>query len=567
MIEMIERTGIGASPGIAIGPVYLHSSSLPEVVPRRVENPDEEAESLARAETVVRERLEGLQELHGEGSEEAEVIGAHLLLLEDPEFTGEIRSLIEGESLCAEAATVRVTEESAGMLEALDDEYLAARAADVRDVGAQLLRAVLGLPLDTWDDLSAPSVLVASDFFPSETATIPPGMALGLCTEEGSPTSHIAVFARGMGLPAVVGVDLPPLEPGTLLAFDGETGEVYIDPSPEVVERLQGQQEEQRRSQEGATARAHEPAVTHDGVRIEVAANIGAEEDAVRAVELGAEGVGLFRTEFLFLDRTRPISEEEQYEAYRTVLETFGDHLVVVRTLDVGGDKQVPGIEIGEELNPFLGLRGIRLTLARPEMMQAQLRALLRAGTAGRLAIMAPMVAGRAELMAFRAALEEAERSLEADGLSFSTDYQVGIMIEVPSAALVASRLAPHIDFFSIGTNDLTQYTLAVDRTNREVADLADPFDPGVLRLIAETARAGEAHQSWVGVCGAMAGDPLAVPVLIGLGVTELSVAIPAAPTIKDRVRSLSLEECRRVAARCLEAADAQEARELLAEM
>ena len=564
---MIERTGIGASPGIAIGPVHLHSSSLPEVVPRRVDDPDREVESLERAETVVRKRMEGLQETHGEGSEEAEVIGAHLLLLEDPEFTGEIRSLIESEALCAEAATVRVTEESAGMLEALDDEYLAARAADVRDVGTQLLRAVLGLPLDTWDDLSTPSVLVASDFFPSETATIPPGMAIGLCTEEGSPTSHIAVFARGMGLPAVVGVDLPPLEPGMLLAFDGETGEVYIDPSPEVVDRLRSQREEQLRSQEGAAERAHEPAVTRDGVRIEVAANIGAEEDAVRAVELGAEGVGLFRTEFLFLDRTRPISEDEQYEAYRTVLSTFGDHLVVVRTLDVGGDKQVPGIEIGEELNPFLGLRGIRLTLARPEMMQAQLRALLRAGSAGRLAIMAPMVAGRAELMAFRAALEEAERSLAEDGLSFSSDYQVGIMIEVPSAALVASRLAPHIDFFSIGTNDLTQYTLAVDRTNREVADLADPFDPGVLRLIAETARAGEAHQSWVGVCGAMAGDPLAVPVLIGLGVTELSVAIPAVPVIKDRVRSLNLEDCRRVAARCLEAADAQEARELLSGM
>ena len=563
----MERTGIGASPGIAIGPVYLHSSSLPEVVPRRVDDPDQEVESLESAETVVRERLEGLQETHGEGSEEAEVIGAHLLLLEDPEFTGEIRSLIESESLCAEAATVRVTEESAGMLEALDDEYLAARAADVRDVGTQLLRAVLGLPLDTWDDLSTPSVLVASDFFPSETATIPPGMAIGLCTEEGSPTSHIAVFARGMGLPAVVGVDLPPLEAGTVLAFDGETGEVYIDPSPEVVDRLRGQREEQLRSQEGAAERAHEPAVTRDGVRIEVAANIGAEEDAVRAVELGAEGVGLFRTEFLFLDRTRPISEEEQYEAYRAVLSTFGDHLVVVRTLDVGGDKQVPGIEIGEEMNPFLGLRGIRLTLARPEMMQAQLRALLRAGSAGRLAIMAPMVAGRAELMAFRAALEEAERSLAEDGLSFSSDYQVGIMIEVPSAALVASRLAPHIDFFSIGTNDLTQYTLAVDRTNREVADLADPFDPGVLRLIAETARAGEAHQSWVGVCGAMAGDPLAVPVLIGLGVTELSVAVPAVPVIKERVRSLNLEDCRRVAARCLEAADAQEARELLSGM
>ncbi len=564
---MIERNGIGASPGIAIGPVYLHSSTLPDVTVRRVEDTDAELEKLTLGEARVQERLEGLQELHGEDSEEAEVIGAHLLLLEDPEFTGEIRMLIEDDSLCAEAATLQVTEESAAMLESLEDEYLAARAADVRDVGTQLLKSVLGLPLETWDHLQAPSVLVASDFFPSETATIPPGMALGLCTEEGSATSHIAVFARGMGLPAVVGVDLPPLEPGTRVAFDGETGQVYIDPSQEVVDRLRGQQEEQRRTREGAAERAHEPAVTRDGTRIEVAANIGSDEDAARAVELGAEGVGLFRTEFLFLDRTRPISEEEQYEAYRSVLSTFGHHLVVVRTLDVGGDKQVPGIEIGEELNPFLGLRGIRLTLARPEMMHAQLRALLRAGSAGRLGIMAPMVATKAELSAFRAALDEAERSLVADGLDYSTDYQVGIMIEVPSAALIADRLAPHVDFFSIGTNDLTQYTLAVDRTNREVADLADSFDPAVLRLIAETTSAAKPHQRWVGVCGAMAGDPLAVPVLIGLGVTELSVAIPSVPTIKDKVRSLSMEDCREVASRCLEAVDAAQARQLLSEV
>jgi phosphoenolpyruvate-protein phosphotransferase len=564
---MQERQGIGASPGIAIGPVYLHSSTLPEVTPRRVDDTSAEVAKLTRSEEIVRERLVGLQQLHGEESEEAEVIGAHLLLLEDPEFTGEIQSLIEDDALCAEAATQRITEESAAMLESLDDEYLAARAADVRDVGTQLLKSILGLPLETWDHLVAPSVLVASDFFPSETATIPPGMALGLCTEEGSATSHIAVFARGMALPAVVGVDLPPLQPGTLMAFDGESGQVYIDPSQEVVDRLRNQQEELRRTREGAAQRAHEPAVTRDGTRIEVAANIGAEEDAVRAVEMGAEGVGLFRTEFLFLDRTRPISEEEQYEAYRSVLSTFGDHLVVVRTLDVGGDKQVPGIEIGEELNPFLGLRGIRLTLARPEMMHAQLRALLRAGGAGRLAIMAPMVSGKAELLAFRAALTEAEQSLAAEGLDYSADYQVGIMIEVPSAALIANRLAPDVDFFSIGTNDLTQYTLAVDRTNREVADLADPFDPAVLRLIAETTSAAKPPQRWVGVCGAMAGDPQAVPVLIGLGVTELSVAIPSIPLIKERVRSLDLESCRKVAAQCLEAADAAEVRELLSGM
>ena len=560
---MIERTGIGASPGVAIGPAYLHTSQLPDITRRRVENAGAELERLDHAEAAVRSRLSSLQEAHGAGSDEAEVIGAHLLLLEDPEFTGEIRDRVESDSLCAEAAVSEVTEESAAMLESLDDEYLAARGADIRDVGTQLLKSVLGMPLDTWDDLEIPSVLVAQDFFPSETATIPPGMALGLCSEEGSATSHIAVFARGMGLPAVVGVDLPAVEPGTLMALDGESGQVYLNPGDEVVSTLRGRQEEQRKARAGAADRSQEPALTRDGIRIEVAANIGSDSDAARAVETGAEGVGLFRTEFLFLDRTRPISEEEQYEAYRTVLSAFGDHLVVVRTLDVGGDKQVPGIEIGDELNPFLGLRGIRLTLVRPELLRAQLRALLRAGTEGRLAIMAPMVSGIADLMAFRAALVEAEQSLASDGLSFATDYQVGIMIEIPSAALVASRLAPHVDFFSIGTNDLTQYTLAVDRTNREVADRADHLDPAVLKLIRETTSAAEAGP-WVGVCGEMAGDPVATPILIGLGVKELSVAIPSVPTIKDRVRNLSYDSCRDLANACLEAPDGREVRQLL---
>ena len=561
---MIERTGIGASPGVAIGPAHLHVSQLPDIIRRRVDDPAVEVESLLRAEAAVRARLSDLAATHGEGSDEAEVIGAHLLLLEDPEFTGEIRDRIESESLCAEAAVSEVTEESAAMLESLDDEYLAARGADVRDVGAQLLKSVLGMPLETWDGLEVPSVLVARDFFPSETATIPPGMALGLCSEEGSATSHIAVFARGMGLPAVVGVDLPATEPGTMIALDGETGQVYLDPAESVIRTLRERQEEQRRVRASAADRSQQPALTRDGARIEVAANIGSDTDAPRAAEVGAEGVGLFRTEFLFLDRTRPISEEEQYEAYRTVLSALGDHLVVVRTLDVGGDKQVPGIEIGEELNPFLGLRGIRLTLARPDMMSAQLRALLRAGTEGRLAIMAPMVSGVADLMAFRAALSEAERSLASDGLPFAEDYQVGIMIEIPSAALVASRLAPHVDFFSIGTNDLTQYTLAVDRTNREVADRADHLDPAVLRLIGETTSAAGEHGPWVGVCGEMAGDPVATPILLGLGVKELSVAIPSVPTIKERVRSLSLDECRGLAAECLRAADGAAVRRIL---
>ncbi len=561
---MLERSGIGASPGVAIGPAYVHVSGLPAIQTRQVTDPSPELEKLGQSEERVRDRLVSLQELHGSGSEEAEVIGAHLLLLDDPEFTGEARRRIESESLAAEVAVHQVTEESAAMLESLEDEYLAARASDIRDVGNQLLRGILGMPPDTWDDLVTPSILVASDFFPSETAALPPGKALGLCTSEGSPTSHIAVFARGMGLPAVVATDLPDLQTGTMMAIDGTSGEAFIDPTSAILDTLRQRQAAEREAEERATLRTHEEAVTQDGVRIEVAANIGSDVDTSRAVGVGAEGVGLFRTEFLFLDRTRPISEEEQYEAYRTVMTAFRDHTVVVRTLDVGGDKQVPGIEIGEELNPFLGLRGIRLTLARPELMHSQLRALLRAGTTGRLAIMAPMVAGIEDLRGFRSALRRAEESLVADGLDHATDYQVGIMIEVPSAALVADRLAPHVDFFSIGTNDLTQYTLAVDRTNGEVADRADALDPSVLRLIAMTAEAAKAAGCWVGVCGAMAGDPLAVPTLIGLGVRELSVAIPAVPAIKERIRALDLEYCRALADQCLEATDGAKVRKLL---
>jgi phosphoenolpyruvate-protein phosphotransferase len=315
---------------------------------------------------------------------------------------------------------------------------------------------------------------------------------------------------------------------------------------------------------EQAAAHADEPAVTRDGHRIEVVANIGNSDDARRARNAGAEGVGLFRTEFLFIDRGAPPSEDEQQAAYRAVFEVFGDDPVVVRTLDVGGDKNVPGIDLDEELNPFLGKRGIRLTLDAEDLFRSQLRALLRAADGANLKLMFPMVASLAEVEAARALVEQCTDELRADGVDHAEGFEIGIMIEVPSAAITADLLAPHVDFFSIGTNDLTQYTLAVDRTNPAVAPMADALHPAVLRLIGSVIEAAHTHGKWVGLCGELAGDPVAAPVLLGLGLDEWSMNPPAIPLVKERVRSLSRGDCKVIAQRCLRATSADEVREIL---
>ncbi len=452
----------------------------------------------------------------------------------------------------------------ASEFEDIGDDYFSARAADVRDIGAQLIRELLGLGQLGFAHLTEPSVIAAYDLTPSETVTIPTGMALAFVTEIGSPTSHTAILARSLGIPAVVGVGGAEIADGVTLAVDGDAGSVWVSPSQSTVTALLQRKADLDAMREIAAEHAAEPAITRDGHQIEVVANIGNPSDAVRADAAGAEGVGLFRTEFLFIDRGSSPSEEEQYEAYRAVFETFGSRPVVVRTLDVGGDKEVPGIELEEELNPFLGVRGIRLTLAESELFASQLRALLRAAVGANLKLMFPMVATLSEIEQARAAVESAAAELDAAGIPRAESFEMGIMIEVPSAAVTADLLAPHVDFFSIGTNDLTQYTLAVDRTNPAVAPMADALHPAVLRLIRSVIEAAHANGKWVGLCGELAGDPTAAPVLLGLGLDEWSMNPPAVPMVKARVRTLSVDECRDVAQRCLEATSAERVREIL---
>jgi phosphocarrier protein FPr len=411
-------------------------------------------------------------------------------------------------------------------------------------VGRQVVAQLLGVALAP--TLSGPGILVAADLTPADTAGLDPAVVLGLATALGAPTSHSAILARSLGLPAVVGLGeaILGVADGTPLVLDGDAGQVLLAPEAGVLDDYRRRQVEARQAAEAARAAAHAPALTRDGRRIEVVANIGSDADARAAVAAGAEGVGLFRTEFLFLDRRTAPDEAEQFAAYRAAAEIMGPgRPIIIRTLDVGGDKPLPYVDMGREENPFLGWRALRLCLAQPEFFKVQLRAIARVAAEFPVKVMFPMVATLAEFRAARALLQEAGAEVARRGQPAPERLETGIMVEIPAAALRAEQFAPEVDFFSIGTNDLTQYTLAAERGNARVAALADAFQPAVLELIRRTAAAGRAHGKWTGVCGELAGDPGAVALLVGLGVTELSMAAPAIPRAKQIIRGLDAAE------------------------
>jgi phosphoenolpyruvate-protein phosphotransferase/dihydroxyacetone kinase phosphotransfer subunit len=552
--------GHAASPGIAIGTVRHFRTPdlpLPDVASEGTEH---ELAALDAALDLGRDAIAGQRAavLARAGAAEAEIFDAHLLLLRDEALLEPARQSIRAEGSSAARAWHDVVERTAAGWDALDDEYLRARAADVRSVGAQVLAGLLGIPMPR-PTLDAPGVLVAADLSPADTASLDPDVVLGIVTASGGPTSHAAVLARSMGIPAVVGVGevLTAVAEGTGIAIDGASGLVYVEPNRTLIGRLGAARQELEVRMRTAKASAHEPARTADGTSIEVSANIGSPDDAAAAVSAGADGVGLFRTEFLFMGRLSMPDELEQEAAYRRAAEALAGRPLTIRTLDVGADKPLPYLAQPPEANPFLGVRGIRLGLERPELLGTQLRAILRVAKDHPVRLMFPMIATFEEL---RAAKEELDRS----GARPSS-LEVGIMIEVPSAALLAARLAPEVDFFSIGTNDLTQYTMAADRGNVRVAALADALHPAVLRLIAETVDAAGTHGCWVGVCGELAGDPNATRVLVGLGVRELSMAAPAIATVKQAVRSTDSGEARSIADEALGCATAEEVRASLA--
>jgi len=552
--------GVGAAPGIAIGPIFQFQRTevaLNEVSDGLVISWEHLQDALARA----REQLNSLNHKMIEKGLKAEaaIFDAHLELLDDPELTEAIHARIE-KGQDALRAWKETIEDNAIVVAALNDPILSARADDLRDVGRRVLKIMLGMD-DKSDSLpTTPTVIVARELSPSDTVSFNQDLVLGFCIVNGGPTSHTAILAKALGLPAIVGMDQAILgvDSGTTVIMNGTDGTVTITPSADelkTAEQTRSQWLEKRRL---ALEQANTPAITADGQHVEVVGNAGSLADAEKALKMGAAGIGLLRTEFLFLERTTAPTEDEQFEVYRSIAETMGKLPVIVRTLDVGGDKPLPYIEMQHEDNPFLGERGIRLCLNRPELFRLQLRAILRAAPHGNLRIMFPMVGDIDEWRQARAILDELHETLNIPRI------EAGIMIEVPSAALMADVLAREVDFFSIGTNDLTQYTLAMDRMHPALANKQDGLHPAVLRLIAQTINGAHKHGKWAGICGELGSDPYAIPILIGLGIDELSVNTPSVPLVKAQIRALKVSELQDLAKQALECATAQEVRELV---
>ena len=564
--------GLPASPGIAVGPARCLRAARVPVPDGPSQDREADTAALERAVAAAGDDIRGLRDSVADraGGPEAAIFDAHLLFLEDEALLGPAREGITAEGKSAARAWADAVAEAAVAWDALDDPYLRARGADLRSVGDQVLRHLLcpaadAGPSGTSPAPGAPGIVVAPDLSPAEAAGLDPAHVLGVACAFGGPTSHGAILARSLGIPAVVGAGraLLGVIEGTPLALDGEAGTVTVDPPAATVRALEARRAGRARDEAEAQARAHDPAVTRDGARVRVEANVAGPQDIGAAVAAGADGVGLLRTEFLFLAADHLPGEDEQETAYRAVAEGLGGRPLTLRTLDVGADKPLPYLPLEREPNPNLGLRGIRLGLSRPEVLTAQLRAALRVAADHPLRVMFPMVATVDEVRRARELLDAARASLIAEGTSVPERVEVGIMVEVPAAALLVEAFVPLVDFFSIGTNDLAQYVLAADRGNAEVAALADALHPAVLRLIDTVVRAAAEGGRSVAVCGELAGDPLAIPLLLGLGITELSLAAARIPLAKQAVRATDLGAARRLAAQALAAGSAAEVREL----
>ena len=546
---------ITAAPGIAIGPAHIQIQHVFDY-PLRGESSSIERQRLQDALAEVRRDIQGLID-RSQAKAIREIFITHQEMLDDPELSDEVDTrLKQGES--AQAAWMSVIEAAARQQESLQDALLAERAADLRDVGRRVLAQLCGI--ETAPEPSEPYILVMDEVGPSDVARLDPARVAGILTARGGATAHSAIVARALGIPALVGAGpaVLLLASGTPLLLDGQRGRLHVDADADTLQRATVERDTREQRLQIASAQRHEPAVTRDGHAVEVFANIGESAGVANAVEQGAEGIGLLRTELIFMAHPQAPDEATQEAEYRRVLDGLDGRPLVVRTLDVGGDKPLPYWPIAKEENPFLGVRGIRLTLQRPQIMEAQLRALLRSADNRPLRIMFPMVGSVDEWRAARDMTERLRLEIPV------ADLQLGIMIEVPSAALLAPVLAREVDFFSVGTNDLTQYTLAIDRGHPTLSAQADGLHPAVLQLIDITVRAAHAHGKWVGVCGELAADPLAVPVLIGLGVDELSVSARSIPEVKARVREFSLSEAQGLAQKALAVGSPAEVRALV---
>lgn len=560
-------TGVPACSGPAVGPAHVHRAGLPEITRRETDDPAREVARLGAALAQARAELEQLSRQAKRASDKAAagIFEVHALLLGDDDLRRAAAGRIKAEKVEAAAAWNAVMEETAAAYRRLSDGYMQARAADVLDSGARVLRLLLGETVAPIR-LAQPSVLVVRELSPSEAAGLDPGLVLGIAAETGGATAHAAILARSLGIPAVMGLGegLQAVVQGQMLVLDGQAGTLATAPDEAGCRAAAEQRRAWMAAREAARSKGTAPAATRDGLVVPVMANIGGPADAARALAAGADGVGLFRTELLFLERDAAPGEDEQYAAYVAAAEAMQGRPVIIRTLDIGGDKPVAYLDTPREDNPFLGQRGARFCLARPELFRTQLRALLRAAAGRDIRIMYPMISDVAELRAVLAAQEAARRELGAEGIDVAAKVKAGIMIEVPAAAAMADKLAGLCDFLSIGTNDLTQYVMAADRGNPAVAGLCDSLHPAVLRLIARTCRAGAAAGIEVGMCGELAGDAKAAPLLLGLGLVELSLSAGLVAEVKEAVRGADPAACRALAQQALACDTAGDVRALL---
>ncbi|MGM3192603.1 phosphoenolpyruvate-protein phosphotransferase PtsI [Dickeya dadantii subsp. dieffenbachiae] len=558
-------SGILVSPGIAFGKALLLKDD--EIVVNRkkisADQVDQEIELFLSGRAKASKQLEAIKQKAAEtlGPEKEAIFEGHIMLLEDEEFEQEIISLIKDDHASADAAAFSVIETQAKALEELDDEYLKERAADMRDIGKRLLKNILGLHIVDLGDIQDEVILIAKDLTPSETAQLNLNKVLGFITDIGGRTSHTSIMARSLELPAIVGTTdaTQKIKNGDFIILDGVNNKIYQNPDQATIDQLKAVQEQYNTEKYELAKLKDLPAISLDGHQVEVCANIGTVRDVAGAERNGAEGVGLYRTEFLFMDRDALPTEEEQFVSYKAVAEAVGEQAVIVRTMDIGGDKDLPYMNLPKEENPFLGWRAIRICLDRKEILHSQLRAILRASAFGKLRIMFPMIISVEEVRTLKAELEMLKGQLRAEGKVFDETIEVGVMVETPAAAAIAHHLAKEVDFFSIGTNDLTQYTLAVDRGNELISHLYNPMSPAVLTLIKQVIDASHAEGKWTGMCGELAGDERATLLLLGMGLDEFSMSAISIPRIKKIIRNANYEDAKALAEQALAQPTAEE--------
>ncbi|WP_175988630.1 phosphoenolpyruvate--protein phosphotransferase [Bacillus sp. Marseille-Q1617] len=549
--------GIAASNGIAIAKAYRLVEPDLNFEKKSVENADEEVARFQAAISTSKSELEAIRDKAREdlGEDKAQIFEAHLLVLSDPELLTPIEDKVKTESVNAEFALKETADMFVSMFESMDNEYMKERAADIRDVTKRVLSHLLGVQIANPSMVTEEVIVIAEDLTPSDTAQLNRQFVKGFTTDIGGRTSHSAIMARSMEIPAVVGTKsiTSSVENGDMVIVDGLNGEVHINPTPEVIEEYKKEHARYEEQKAEWAKLVNEPTVSKDGQHVELAANIGTPKDLEGVKNNGGEGGGLYRTEFLYMGRDELPTEEEQYEAYKAVLEGMEGKPVVVRTLDIGGDKELPYLNLPKEMNPFLGYRAIRLCLDEQEIFRTQLRALLKASPYGNLKIMFPMISNLQEFREAKAILEEEKKSLVDKGTEVADKMEVGIMVEIPSTAVMADVFAKEVDFFSIGTNDLIQYTMAADRMNERVSYLYQPYNPAILRLVKMVIDAAHNEGKWAGMCGEMAGDEIAVPILLGLGLDEFSMSATSILRARSQIHRLNQSDMKKLAEEVLQ--------------